>query len=321
MDNVKPPEESGEGERTMRKAMLSVIMVATILIVAAQPIEAELPDYFVEKVEVIPAPMQFWREFIGGVTDIIIFNSPTVTEGVAIVRDYAILHKTEELPEGRIPLELLTWEGTEGLPWEPIDTPEEPFILLPGESAYYDMYTDPDATAVLVRYTVAWASTPNVIEAHFVNEAILESESPQVIVGQLSNFDIHNDYDEPVDNFELELYGIQPSDIVDWFPGWGAPPQINPIPPSPEMPGGTEVMWMEPTQPVNPSQWEHFGLHLKPGVIAVGIEAYWTQVHVPHDVIPEVPLGTIIASAAMIIALVAYVAVPKFRKKQININP
>jgi len=40
----------------------------------------------------------------------------------------------------------------------------------------------------------------------------------------------------------------------------------------------------------------------------------------PTGVIPEVPLGTIMASAAMIIALVGYFAIPKFRK-QIRINP
>lgn len=40
-----------------------------------------------------------------------------------------------------------------------------------------------------------------------------------------------------------------------------------------------------------------------------------------QQVIPEVPFGTIIASAAMIIALVAYVALPKFWKRPISINP
>jgi len=40
-----------------------------------------------------------------------------------------------------------------------------------------------------------------------------------------------------------------------------------------------------------------------------------------HGVIPEVPVGTIVASVSMIIALVAYVAMPKFRKKQMGINP
>ena len=44
------------------------------------------------------------------------------------------------------------------------------------------------------------------------------------------------------------------------------------------------------------------------------------EVTAGFNVIPEVPLGTIMASAVMIIALVAYAAVPKFRKKQISIN-
>jgi len=41
----------------------------------------------------------------------------------------------------------------------------------------------------------------------------------------------------------------------------------------------------------------------------------------PSPVIPEVPLGTIMASAAMIIALVGYFAIPKFRKRQTYVNP
>lgn len=41
----------------------------------------------------------------------------------------------------------------------------------------------------------------------------------------------------------------------------------------------------------------------------------------PTPVIPEVPLGTIMASAAMIIALVGYFAIPKFGKKQTWANP
>jgi len=54
-------------------------------------------------------------------------------------------------------------------------------------------------------------------------------------------------------------------------------------------------------------------------LVAVSTDIVLTQL--PHPVIPEVPLGTIMASAAMIVALVGYFAVPKFRKKQININP
>ncbi len=42
---------------------------------------------------------------------------------------------------------------------------------------------------------------------------------------------------------------------------------------------------------------------------------------VPTTVIPEVPLGTIMASAAMIIALVAYITVPKWRRKRAYVSP
>jgi len=43
-------------------------------------------------------------------------------------------------------------------------------------------------------------------------------------------------------------------------------------------------------------------------------------VDAPRSVIPEVPWGTVMASAAMIIALVAYFAVPRWRRKRQNIN-
>lgn len=45
-----------------------------------------------------------------------------------------------------------------------------------------------------------------------------------------------------------------------------------------------------------------------------------TFVDMPHGVIPEVPLGTVMVSAAMIIALVAYIAVPKWRRKRKSVN-
>jgi len=44
-------------------------------------------------------------------------------------------------------------------------------------------------------------------------------------------------------------------------------------------------------------------------------------VDMPHGVIPEVPWGTVMASAIMIIALVAYVTMPKWRRKREYINP
>lgn len=43
---------------------------------------------------------------------------------------------------------------------------------------------------------------------------------------------------------------------------------------------------------------------------------YFGNMQVPQQVIPEVPLGSIVASAAMIFALVGYLAVPRIRKKE-----
>jgi hypothetical protein len=267
---------------TMKKItiiMLCVVMFATVLAVAvtangAAQASETLPE--VKKVKVIPVPWQEWRMGINemgaiGVVDDIFFDPPEMPEDkVAIVRDYVVL-------DYEIPLDDLTWEGTAYLDWVQIDDPLDPYILPLNEHVEYFIETTETDRAVLVRYSVAWNSTPDVIEAHFINEAILESKSPQAIVGMLSNFDVHNDYDEPIDNFELELYGnIVPEDVLyvydppgpptkvscwlgdTWYGGWGAPPQINSIP------GGIEIEWIDPDHPVQPCEWIHFGVALKP---------------------------------------------------------
>lgn len=56
------------------------------------------------------------------------------------------------------------------------------------------------------------------------------------------------------------------------------------------------------------------------GVFDAGLDPVDSMLITGFHVIPEVPLGTVMASAVMIIALVGYFAVPKFRKKQISIN-
>lgn len=57
--------------------------------------------------------------------------------------------------------------------------------------------------------------------------------------------------------------------------------------------------------------------HFYPEGTQYQIKTYNTLTFLPcPGVIPEVPLGTIVASAAMIIALAAYVAVPRWRRKQ-----
>ena len=59
-----------------------------------------------------------------------------------------------------------------------------------------------------------------------------------------------------------------------------------------------------------------------PGEIIVDNNCLETTVTVlPTHVIPEVPLGTVLASVTMIIALLGYAAVPKWRRKRQYINP
>jgi len=253
----------------------NAVLVAVVLLAAlAMPGASQTPP--VVKVKAIPVPWQVWRMAIGGVIDDVFFDPPGMPEdAVAIVRDYAVLHQGQN----PIPLDDLTWEGTEDLDWQPIDDPLKPHMLELNAHAEYFIPTTEGDTAVLVRYTVAWWSTPDVIEAHFINEAILESASPQAIVGMLSNFDVHNDYPEPIDNFELELYGnITPDDVLyvydppgdpypvagplgtTWYGGWGAPAQINAIP------GGIELIWMDTTRPIPHCEWIHFGVRLRPPV-------------------------------------------------------
>ncbi len=264
-----------------------------------------VPELKEVKVKTIPVPWQKWRMEVNGVTDIIFFDPPGMPfDAVALVRDVVVL-------DYEIPLDDLTWVGTEGLNWTYVDNPKIPYILNLNEEVELFIPTTEDDRAVLVRYSVAWANTPTVIEAHFVNEAILESRSPQRIVGWLTNFDVHNDYNESINNFELEFYGnITPSDILyvydppgppmlypgwlgpTWYGGWGAPPLINPIP------GGIEIKWVDLDHPVQYCEWIHFGVSLRPEVYLTGAKAYLTQmVQVPVYTVDEGSPVTLIAYA------------------------
>jgi hypothetical protein len=264
-----------------------------------------VPELKEVKVKAIPVPWQKWRMEVNGVTDIIFFDPPGMPfDAVALVRDFVVL-------DYEIPLDDLTWVGTEGLNWTPVDDPKNPYILNLNEEVELFIPVTADDTAVLVRYSVAWANTPSIIEAHFVNEAVLESRSPPVIVGWLSNFDVHNDYNETINNFELEFYGnITPSDILyvydppgppilfpgwlgpTWYNGWGAPPVINSIP------GGIEIKWVDLDHPVPYCEWIHFGVSLRPDVFLTGAKAYLTQMRqVPVYTVDEGSPVTLIAYA------------------------
>ena len=52
----------------------------------------------------------------------------------------------------------------------------------------------------------------------------------------------------------------------------------------------------------------------------ITMAVYFGNMQVPQQVIPEVPLGSIVASAAMIIALIGYFTIPKLRIKQTDVK-
>ena len=242
----------------------------------------------VKKVKEIPVPWQFWEEFPQeGVLAVIVL--PQNVSAVAIVRTYAVLRE-------EVPLEDLFWDNNYNTSLHMIDDPMEPYILEPNGQTEYFIPTTPYDKAVIVRYTVALADTPGVIIGHFVNEVILNGRG--TIIGTLTNFDVHNDYSKPINNFELELYRINltSTDITGWYDdklgldptltntsfgtcwynGWGVPPQIN------NKSYGVEMVWIDKKHPVKPCEWIHFGVSLKPGVTIKGARAYFT-ITTPRD--------------------------------------
>ena len=271
--------------RTAGICICTFLMIITPGIVAHSiNINQEYDPLPIKKVKEIPVPWQFWQQNESGIFDIIILYKD-VANPVAIVRDYVIL-------EEAIPLDNLTWENTSDLDWLPIDDPEEPCILEPDEQVEYYIPLNENDSAVLLRYTVAWASTPEAIETHFINEAILESGN-RTINGSLSNFDVNNSYNKDITNFELEIFGqILDTDVLDiydppgdpyksgdiWYGGWGTPAIID------LEAYGIEIAWINETLPIQPSEWFHYGVTLKPDLTLWGARAHLTVNTTSRDI-------------------------------------
>jgi hypothetical protein len=108
----------------------------------------------------------------------------------------------------------------------------------------------------------------------------------QEIVGTLSNFDVHNGDDQRYDDLELHILGEIDTDcILDWYDGWGAPPEI--LPGSMLGPGIT-VRWSEPNDPIEYCRTEHFGLVIDPKCVGpFTVCAFWSQ---GGDPVAEIPV-------------------------------
>lgn len=102
---------------------------------------------------------------------------------------------------------------------------------------------------------------------------------PVVIQGSLSNFDVLQNNQIPMDNFELDFFGpITASDFYGYYPGWGIAPRFDNIVMPDGSVRGAEVMWLDRANPVLPGSTVHFGVNDNPALPPVDVKAAWTKV-------------------------------------------
>jgi hypothetical protein len=187
------------------------------------------------------------------------------------------------------------------LEWQ-LEDPE-PIEVIAGEDLELEIflsnYPNPnDIKAVLVAYEVMTESGG--VVGHFINEAVLEAQSPQAIVEIMVNFDIHNATGLDVTNFELDFLGLDfGCDDVRGAVGFIAAEGIPPVPVIPPViwganeenplvvrpiPGGTEVKWIQPDRPLKDCEWLHVGLVFdctafdcfNDDPLGATVQGYWT---------------------------------------------
>ncbi len=144
------------------------------------------------------------------------------------------------------------------------------YTIPSGSNYLKSLSIDPTVSAVIVRYNV---SVNGEIVARFIGEVLLNwSGGVPLIVGTLTNFDVLNNYSHDVNNFELEINGITPLNITDWFEGWGYPPTV-------EYDGNWLNITWKSSHGVQPGEWVHFGLGLEDNISVSDISAMranWT---------------------------------------------
>jgi hypothetical protein len=202
-----------------------------------------------------------------------------------------------------IPLEALVWDRDRNRPavdleWMMVDP--VPVKVMAGDDLELRIPLNSSAEeigAVLIAYEV-FTDQAGILETqgHFINEAVLETNSPQSIVEVLVNFDVHNSTGGNVTNFELDFFGLDFTCgnvtnaigfVADTGEPWGAnedyPLVVRPIQ------GGTEVKWIQADRPLEHCEWLHVGLVFRISGLIEGINAtvqgYWTVI---GDTIPPV---------------------------------
>jgi hypothetical protein len=283
----------------------------------------DTPYYRQKKIVQVPIPWQFWAiETISGET-----LQVNIIDRIRISPTWLNSPSDQPAGEGRvfvqrwvlqspnvIPLEALTWAGLNPETWEPVlGDPIEVKPLPPPEGdVALPIPLSEHPGAVLVAYEVVREMGGGIYEVvgHFINEAVLEWSLNEVtlpttfqiapiptIVEILTNFDVHNNTDMPVTNFELDFEGLDfgcrdVMEAIGFVTARGIPPV--PVPPEPwganadnplvvrPIIGGTEVKWIQPDRPLQPCEWLHVGLVFRmPGFIDdvnATVQGYWTTI-------------------------------------------
>lgn len=308
-------------------ALLVVPLVLGLVVSAAAQTASEPftycteePEYCQTKIAQVPIPWQFWaiETDTTGVTTVTdrIRISPTwldPPEGQPAGEGPVLVSRQFATAPTVIPLEELVWDPETNMPiptrpdlqWQM--PPEEQRLLAQGlppfievmaneDDLELDILVTADDGAVLVVYEVKLDTTGPVV-GHFINEAELgtDDDGNPSIVQVFVNFDVHNGTGVNVTNFELDFLGLDfTCEDVLWALGfvrdtgdlWGANEE-NPLVVRP-IEGGTEVKWIQPERPLEPSEWLHGGLRFElddliDGDVVVGgtvvpvtVQGYWT---------------------------------------------
>jgi hypothetical protein len=157
----------------------------------------------------VPVPWQFWRALPDGpILDIIRLSETWwPPDSVEIVRQFVTI-------PFRIPLEDLTWPGTDNLEWYPEDG--ESVILAPGDDTVLKICLQEGDEAALVRYTVRPLPSPEIV-ARFVNEAMVlpdACDAPEVMP-ELRGTRFEQNMPNPFSDWTVLIYNLdRPSDVT-----------------------------------------------------------------------------------------------------------